>query len=427
MTDATDLTAPPVVVAGAGIAGLSFALTCHQIGVPVVVLESVRELAPLGVGITLQPTAVRALHDLGRAAPLAEIGVSVEEWALTGRNGRDVWSEPRGTLAGYRWPQYAVHRGELQMLLLRAVVDRLGPDAVRSGRRVVGYDRARDGVTVAVERRDGTAETVHGSLLVAADGLHSAVRAQMHPDQGPPNWSGALLWRGTSLGPPVRTGASFVLAGTLPQRFVHYPISPTDPDTGLQVQNWIAELTVDERSVPDSNWNREVPLESFLPAFEDWRFDWLDVPAFIRGAGRAWEFPMVDRDPVDRWVDGRVGLIGDAAHVMYPVGSNGASQAIVDGRVLGAKLLEHGVGPDALAAYEDELRDDLNALVLRNRAAGPIALLGVVDERCGGDFDDIDAVIPRAEREAFMERYKAAAGFARDALNAAAATIALDD
>lgn len=413
-------------MAGAGIAGLSFALTCHQIGVPVVVLESVRELAPLGVGINLQPNAVRELHELGFASLLPRIGVSVEEWALTGRNGRDVWSEPRGVVAGYRWPQYAVHRGELQMLLLRVVLERLGPGAVLSGRRVVGYHQDGDGVTITVDRRDGTIETVDASVLVAADGLHSAVRAQMHPDQGPPNWSGALLWRGTSLGKPIRTGASFVLAGTLPQRFVHYPISPTDPDTGLQVQNWIAELTVDDRSTPDSNWNREVSLDVFLPAFEDWRFDWLDVPAFIRGAGRAWEFPMVDRDPVDRWVDGRVVLIGDAAHVMYPVGSNGASQAIVDGRVLGAKFLEHGVGPDALAAFEDALLVDLNALVLRNRGAGPIALLGLVDERCGGEFDDIDAVIPRHEREAFMERYKAAAGFARDTLNAAAPTIPLD-
>jgi 2-polyprenyl-6-methoxyphenol hydroxylase-like FAD-dependent oxidoreductase len=217
-----------------------------------------------------------------------------------------------------------------------------------------------------------------------------------------------------------------VLAGTLPQRFVHYPISTPDPVTGLQVQNWIAEMTVTDRSTPDSNWNREVPIETFLPAFDDWHFDWLDVPEFIRGAGRAWEFPMVDRDPVDRWVDGRVGLIGDAAHVMYPVGSNGASQAIVDGRVLGAKLLEHGVGPEALVAYESELLTDLNQLVLRNRGAGPIALLGLVDERCGGEFDDIDVVIPRAEREAFMERYKAAAGFARDTLNGAPSTIVLD-
>ena len=418
MTDRT------VIVAGAGIAGLSLALTCHQIGVPVRVFESVRELQPLGVGINLQPNAVRELYDLGLADQLASVGIPTREWALAGRNGKDVWSEPRGLDAGYLWPQYSVHRGELQMMLYRQVVARLGADSVITGHRVVGYEHVGDGVEVTLDRRDGTTTTVTGAVLVAGDGLHSAVRQQMHPDQGPPQWGGAVMWRGTAYGRPIRTGASFVLAGTLPYRFVHYPISETDPETGLQLQNWIAELTFDtaEREI-DSSWNNEVPLETFLPAFEDWHFDWLDVPSFVRSAGRAWEFPMVDRDPVDRWVDGRVALCGDAAHVMYPVGSNGASQAIVDARVLGAKFVEHGIGPDALAAYEDELLEDLSALVLRNRGAGPIALLGEVDARCGGEFDDIDDVIPRAEREAFMERYKAAAGFARDALNAAPPTI----
>lgn len=421
-TNATD--ARPVIVAGAGIAGLTTALTCHQIGVPVRVYESVRELAPLGVGINLQPNAVRELYELGLADELPKVGISTKEWALAGRNGRDVWSEPRGLDAGYHWPQYSVHRGELQMMLYREVVARLGPEAVVTARRVAAYEHLSDGVRVTLDRRDGTFETVDGSVLVAGDGLHSAVRQQMHPHQGPPHWGGAILWRGTAVGTPIRTGASFVLAGTLPQRFVHYPIAEPDPETGLQLQNWIAELTVDTATREiDSSWNREVPIDTFLPAFDDWQFDWLDVPAFIRSAGRTWEFPMVDRDPVDRWVDGRVALTGDAAHVMYPVGSNGASQAIVDVRVLGAKFLEHGVGPDALEAYEAELLDDMSALVLRNRGAGPIALLGVVDERCGGEFDEIDEVIPRAEREAFMERYKQAAGFARDTLNAAPSII----
>ena len=437
MADRADPTAP-VLIAGGGIAGLTMALTCHQLGVPVVVLESVREIQPLGVGINLQPNAVRELYDLGLADELPRIGISAKEWALAARNGKDVWSEPRGLDAGYRWPQYSVHRGELQMMLYRTVVERLGPDAVLTGRRVVRYENppvgsSEDaGVRVTLERRDRSdraSEVVDGSLLLAGDGLHSAVRAQMHPGEGAPVWSGIVIWRGTAVGPPIRTGASFVLAGTMPQRFVHYPISEVDPDTGLQLQNWITERTLDDEAleasggVVNSNWNVEVPIETCLEGFEDWVFDWLDVPAFVRSAGRCWEFPMVDRDPVDRWVDGRVALMGDAAHVMYPVGSNGASQAIVDARVLGAMFVEHGVGPTALEAYEDALLDDLSALVLRNRSAGPIALLGEVDERCGGYFDDIDDVIPRAEREAFMDRYKAAAGFARDALNAAPSTI----
>ena len=416
----------PVIIAGGGIAGLSLALTCHQIGVPVRVYEAVRELAPLGVGINLQPNAVRELYDLGLADELPPVGIPAKEWALTGPNGREVWSEPRGLDAGYRWPQYAVHRGELQMMLYRTVIDRLGADAVVTGRRVIGYRNDADGVVVTLDRRDGSTEQVDGAVLIACDGLHSAVRAQMYPDQGPPQWGGAVMWRGTSYGPPIRTGSSFVLAGTMEQRFVHYPIGEVDPDTGLQLQNWIAELTVDPDSYEvESNWNKEVSIDLFLPEFESWVFDWLDVPAFIRRAGRVWEFPMVDRDPVERWVDGGVALCGDAAHVMYPVGSNGASQAIVDGRVLGAEFVEHGVNRSALLAYEEVLRDDINALVLRNRGAGPVALLAEVDERCGGVFDDIDDVMPRAEREAFMERYKLAAGFARDTLNNAPPTITI--
>lgn len=415
----------PVLIAGGGIAGLTLALTCHQLGVPVRVLESVRELGPLGVGVNLQPNAVRELYDLGLADRLPAIGIEAREWAIVARNGRDVWSEPRGLLAGYDWPQFAVHRGELQMMLYREVVARLGTDAVQTSRRVVAYENTGDGVRVTVDRRDGTAEVVEGSILVACDGLHSAVRAQMHPDQGPPQWGGAVLWRGTALGAPIRSGSSFTLIGTMDQRVVHYPIGAPDPQTGLQLHNWITELTFDPESTEvESNWNKPVPVDKFLPQFEDWVFDFLGVPAMVRSAPTVWEFPMVDRDPVDSWTDGRVLLIGDAAHVMYPTGSNGASQAIVDARILGAKFVDHGVGRDALDSFETDLLDDMSGLVLRNRGAGPVAILDEVDKRCGHVFDDIDDVIPRAEREAFMDRYKQAAGFARDTLNAAPPTIA---
>ncbi len=417
-----------VLIAGGGIGGLTTALTCHQIGVPAVVLESVRTLAPLGVGINLQPNAVRELIDLGFETDLDAIGLEAREWALVGRNGNDVWAEPRGRLAGYNWPQYSVHRGELQMMLYRTVIERLGPDAVLTGHRVVGYRDTSDGVVARVDTRDGASTEISGSILVGADGLHSAVRAQMHPQQPDPHWGGAVLWRGATPGPPIRSGASFTLVGSIEQRFVHYPISPVDPATGLQLQNWIAELAFDPaQGWPDSDWNREVDIDTFLPAFEDWDFDWLDIPSLVRGAPAVWEFPMVDRDPVDRWVDGHTALLGDAAHVMYPVGSNGASQAIVDARVLGAKFVEFGVGPEALLAFESDLLEPISALVLRNRGNGPIGILEVVQERCGGVFDTIDDVIPRSEIEAFMSGYKAAAGFAIDALNNAPPTIAPRD
>jgi len=426
MTKPSDLPQAPVLIAGGGIAGLSLALTLHQIGVPCIVFEAVGQLQPLGVGINLQPNAVRELFDLGlTASELDAIGIQAREWALVGRNGKDVYAEPRGLAAGYRWPQYSLHRGQLQMLLYRTVLERLGAGAVRLGHRVLGYCNEPDGVVASIETRDGRTTEARGSLLVAADGLHSAVRAQMHPDQPPIHWGGAIMWRGTTPGVPIRTGASFVGLGSLKHRVVFYPISPPDPASGLATINWIAEITVDNaQGWTHGDWNRRVQVSDFIHHFEGWDFGWLDVPAMLRGATEVFEYPMIDRDPVPSWVDGRVALMGDAAHVMYPVGSNGASQAIVDARVLGAALVQDGVGPAALRRYDDRLCADISALVLRNRGAGPFGLLGLVDERCAGVFEDIDQVIPPAEREAYMARYKAAAGFAMETLNAAPETIA---
>lgn len=415
-----------VLIAGGGIAGLSMALTLHQIGVRCRVFESVRELQPLGVGINLQPNAVRELYDLGLgAAELDAIGLQAREWALVGRNGNDVYAEPRGLLAGYKWPQYSVHRGKLQMLLLDAVQRRMGPDVVQTDSRVAGYRQDAQGVTALIETQAGERHEVRGRLLIAADGLHSAVRAQMHPQQPPIQWGGAIMWRGTTPGKAIRTGASFVGVGSLRHRVVLYPISPADPKTGLSTINWIAEITVDNKGGwTQGDWNRRVRVEDFIHHFEGWNFGWLDVPAMLRGASEVFEYPMIDRDPVPTWVDGRVALMGDAAHVMYPVGSNGASQAIVDARVLGAAMVAQGVTPAALQVYDSRLCKDISALVLRNRGAGPFGILGLVDERCGGVFDNIDDVIPQAERDEFMARYKQAAGFAIEALNAAPPIIA---
>jgi 2-polyprenyl-6-methoxyphenol hydroxylase-like FAD-dependent oxidoreductase len=421
------MTDHPVLIAGAGIGGLAMALTLHQIGVPCIVFESVRELKPLGVGINLQPNAVRELGDLGIGTDaLDTIGLAAREWALVGLNGNDIYAEPRGLLAGYRWPQYAVHRGELQMLLYRTVVERLGKESVRPGHRVTGYRNEADGtVTAFVETADGARQEIRGSLLVGADGMHSAVRAQMHPTQPPIHWGGAIMWRGVSPGVPIRTGASFVGLGTHRHRLVFYPISPPDPETGLATINWIAEVTVDaSEGRKNSGWFKPVGISDFLHHFEGWTWNWLDVPDLLSRADGAYENPMIDRDPVPTWQDGRVILIGDAAHPMYPTGSNGASQAIMDTRALGASFVEHGLGEAALAAYDAKFCAPISQLVLRNRGAGPFGLLNLVDERCGGTFENIDDVIPAAERAAFMAGYKAAAGFAIDTLNAAAPTIA---
>lgn len=415
----------PVIIAGGGIGGLSLALTLHQIGVPCRVIEASQEMRPLGVGINIQPNAVRELLDAGiDLADLDSIGVAAREWALVGLNGKEVYAEARGLEAGYRWPQYAVHRGQLLMLLYNKVVERLGQAAVQLGSRVTGYKKDDAGVTVLLQCSDDTTAEVRGRLLIGADGIHSAVRAQMHPDQPPIHWGGALMWRGTTRIKPMRTESSFIGLGTHRQRMVIYPISQTDED-GTALVNWIAEVTVDNTDGwQQDGWFRSVEIDHFIQHFEHFKYDWLDVPAMLRSSDCAYENPMIDRDPVATWIDGPVALMGDAAHAMYPTGSNGASQSIVDARVIGAHMLTHGVTEVALAAYNDQLCSKISELVLRNRGAGPFGLLNLLDERCGGVFDDIEEVLPQAERQEFMARYKQAAGFAIEELNAAAPTIA---
>lgn len=410
-----------VLIAGGGIGGLATAITLKQIGVDCVVFESVRDLKPLGVGINLQPNAVRELLDMGfTESDLDEFGIPAKEWALVGLGGQDIYTEPRGRHAGYNWPQYAVHRGQFHMALYRRFIELAGAESVRLGHRATGYEINPDGTVTLLLDAGGTEVRETGALLIGADGIHSAIRAQMHPDQPPIHWGGAVMWRGTTLAHPIRTGASFIGLGTHRHRMVIYPIGHPDLETGLAQINWIAEVTYDDPSEHERvGWFREVPIGDFIHHFENWTYDWLDVPGLIRTAGTAFENPMIDRDPVDTWVDGPVALMGDAAHAMYPTGSNGASQAIMDARILGARFLKHGVTADALASYDEDLCGPISEVVLRNRGAGPFGLLNLVNERCGGDFEDIDDVIPETERREFMLKYQKAAGFARDALNSA--------
>ena len=418
------MTEQKVIIAGGGIGGLSLALTLHQIGVPCVVVETAREMHPLGVGINIQPNAVRELLDTGiELSDLDSIGVPALEWALVGLNGKEVYAEPRGLEAGYKWPQYAVHRGQLLMMLYNKVVDRLGHDSVLLDHRVTGYTKEDKRVTVSLQTSAGEQTQLHGQLLIGADGIHSAVRAQMHPDQPPIHWGGAIMWRGTARVAPMRTTSSFIGLGTHQHRMVIYPISHPD-EKGTALINWIAEVTVDNADGwQQDGWFREVAIDHFIEHFEHFRYDWLDVPTLLRSADCAYENPMIDRDPVSTWVDGPVALMGDAAHAMYPTGSNGASQAIVDARVIGANMLQYGVTPQALTAYDDQLCSNVSEVVLRNRGAGPFGLLNLVNDRCGGVFDDIEEVVPHTERNEFMARYKQAAGFAMEQLNAAPATI----
>lgn len=414
-----------IIIAGGGIGGLSLALSLHQIGLECIVLEGVTELKPLGVGINLQPNAVRELMDLGFTRDdMNKFGIPAKEWALVGLNGQEIYAEPRGELAGYNWPQYAAHRGQFHMALYARLIAFTGPDTVQLGCQVSSYEKQDNGGVLVHYEQAGEHKYLAADILIGADGIHSAIRAQLHPNQPPIHWGGCVMWRGTSLAKPIRTGSSFVGLGTHLHRVVVYPISEADPDTGLALINWIAEVTYDDPSAHERiGWYREVPLDDFIHHFEDWTYDWLDVPALIRGADAAFENPMIDRDPIPSWVEGPVALLGDAAHPMYPTGSNGASQAIIDGRVLCAKFLEHGVTPKALEAYNEQLCAPVSDVVLRNRGAGPFGLLNMVNDRCDGYFDNIDDVISPSERAEFMQTYQRAAGFARDALNDASPII----
>lgn len=417
----------PVLIVGGGIAGLTTALTLHQLGIKAQVFEAAEEPRPLGVGINIQPNAVRELLALDISeAELDAIGIQSREWALVGLNGNDIYSEPRGLLAGYNWPQYAVHRGELQMLLYRKVLERLGPEAVKTGHQGTGYSTHADDGTVTAyfsQRPNGQDRAYRGRVLIGADGIHSAIRAQMHPNQPPIHWGGTIMWRGVTRAVAARTGSTFLGLGTETRRLVIYPISSPD-ENGLSLINWIAEIrNVSEEDWQKTGWFSQTPISDFLHYFTDMSYDWLDVPGLLSQSEIAYENPMIDRDPVETWSSGPVLLLGDAAHPMYPTGSNGASQAIVDARNLGAAFLERGIGADALAAFDAAFNAPVNDVVLRNRGDGPFGLLGLVEERCGGVFDDIDDVLPAEERSAFMKRYQTAAGFARDALNSAPAII----
>ncbi len=408
-----------VLIAGGGIAGLSLGLTLHQIGVPFRIFEATETIQPMGVGINLQPNAVRELLDLDLGDQLEEIGVRTRQYGFYSKLGKTIWEEPRGLWAGYAWPQYSVHRGALQMMLYNALLQRAGPDCVETGARAVGFETGKDAILLL---ENGQRET--GQFLIGADGIHSAIRAQMYPDEGEPIWNGRVLWRATTRAPEYFGGAAMVMIGHDDLRLVAYPISQTDSE-GMATINWIAEKRFPlDATWKKEDWNRAADINDFLPDFRDWSFDWIDVPNLIQGAEVVYEYPMVDRDALPRWTQDCVTLIGDAAHPTYPVGSNGASQAIIDARVIGAKFLEHGLVPQALQSYEDDVRPVTTSVGKANRAGGgPDGVLQRVEDLCGGEFDNIDDVIPRAELAAHAEKYKSIAGFSIAELNARPQTI----
>ena len=405
-----------VLIAGGGIGGLTAALSLSQAGFDVEVLESVETLRPLGVGINLLPHAVRELGELGLLDAIGSMGVATAELVYYSKRGQPIWREDRGIAAGYRWPQISIHRGRFHHLLLDTVRERLGAAAVRTDCRCTGFDATADGVVLHVENHRGESALVQGDVLVGADGIHSRVRALFHPDEGRPPWNGARLWRGVSRGPAFLTGRSMIMAGHARHKFVCYPIGVAA--SGEAEINWVAELHGEAGDLPPrQDWNSAGHLDDFLPAFADWRFDWLDVPGIIQRAADVYVYPMVDRDPLPEWGRGRVTLLGDAAHPMYPIGSNGASQAILDARVLAGCLRQLADPVDALAAYEAARRPPTSALVLANRRQGPEECMTLVEARAPNGFDRIEDVITHAELAAIADKYKALAGFTIAGLN----------
>ncbi len=405
-----------IIVIGAGIGGCAAALALHRAGIGVTVYESVRELAPLGVGINLLPHAMRVFNDLELLEELRPLGVETAELVFFNRHGQLIWREPRGLAAGYDLPQLSVHRGHLQQVLVKTVRGRLGADSVRLGHALRSFTAGSktERPTVELENRL-TGESVFDTAdaVIGCDGIHSVVRKTFVPNEGNPHWSGNVLWRAATQHRGFLTKRSMFMAGHLPNKFVAYPISEPGPD-GLQTVNWIAELNRSAEGLSGrETWNKKVDKAIFADHFADWNFDWLDVPALIAQTDDVFEFPMVDRAPLDRWTHGRVTLLGDAAHPMYPVGSNGASQAILDAEALAVAFAEHSDTDEAMRAYEDPRRAATAKIVMSNRQHGPERVLDMAEERAPGGFSHVSDVFADGELETISAQYKQIAGFSR--------------
>ena len=412
-----------VVIIGGGIGGLTAALTLHQLGIGCTVYESVRELKPLGLGINLQPYCVRELFQLGLEERVRDLGIPAKGLAYHTLRGQHVLTEKLGSEAGFDWPQFHMHRGAFHAMLADEVRRRLGPEALKLGHRCARIEQA-DGKAIAylVSRDTDERLTVSADLLIGADGVHSTVRAHFYPDEKPPHWNRVIMWRGATNDVQIFDGHTMVVTGTYKHKFVAYQVKkpPEDrrPGEADIMLNWLCELIMPEDTdYGVDDWDRRGSLEDFADRFDDWVFDWVNVPDVIARNIGIWEFPMVDRDPLPQWAFGTVALLGDAAHPITPLGSNGASLAIIDARTLGRELVTHPGDPEAaLKAYEAERLPAMTRVLGGNRKGGPEHFMPLVEQSAPNGFDDIRDVLSEEELD-IAQNYRALTGLTTDIVN----------
>jgi 2-polyprenyl-6-methoxyphenol hydroxylase-like FAD-dependent oxidoreductase len=409
-----------IIIAGAGIGGLTTALCLHKVGFNVEIYESASEIKPLGVGLNILPHAVRVLSHLGLQHVMKAMAVTTSELVYYNKFGQKIWQEPRGEFAGYHWPQFSIHRGDFQMLLVDQVKKQLGIDKIFTGHSLQHVENAGDGVRATFTNRktNEIIRIVNAGALIAADGIHSVARKQFYPGEGLPKFSGIVLHRGVTVAKPFLTGSSMIMAGSASKKFVAYPIKNAIDEKGNQLINWVADLRVNqEDNIMPQDWNRKAGKQKLLQEFASWKFNWLNIPSLIDDAGGIYEFPMSDRDPLPRWSFENITLLGDAAHPMYPIGSNGASQAILDAECIAECLTGNDNIATAFKKYEAIRLPATANIVLQNRQMGPEKVMQIVEERAPNGFDHIDDIISKQELETIVEGYKRIAGFDKEHLN----------
>ena len=404
-----------VAIIGGGVVGLAFALHLHRRGIDCEVFEAVPEVTEMGVGITLLPHATRELAQVGVLPDLERVAIENYESAFFNRYGQYIYKELRGRHAGYDTPELGIHRGKLHRILYEHAVQHLGAQRVHTGHRCQRVEQDAEGVTIRFALSDGSSREVKADVAVACDGVNSVVRKQFYPNDKV-CFAGINTWRGVSVHKPILTGKSYMRIGSIETgKMVIYPIVDNVDGQGNQLINWMAEIRQPDQAMND--WNKPGQAQDFLHIFQDWTFDWLNVPELIRGASRIFEYPMVDKDALPQWSFSRVTLMGDAAHPMYPRGSNGSAQGMIDARTLADLLVAMPDDPIAALAEYERVRLPATAKVVQtNRSVPPDAIIMRVDELSQGrPFDNLDALISQDELRAISENYKQVAGFSLQA------------